>query len=160
MGRCARAALVALLLLPPGVHAQAWPSKPVRILISNSAGSSPDITARLITERLGRAFNQSFIIENRPGGEQLIAADLAAKSAPDGYTFYMGTNDTQVGNFFRLKAERIPFNPDRDFVFVANVVGSAAFVVAVNSGLPVKSFPDLVAYAKANPGKVNMGVTV
>jgi tripartite-type tricarboxylate transporter receptor subunit TctC len=161
MVRLFRSVLVGLLCAASfGALAQSWPSRPVRILISNSAGSSPDITLRLIADRLGKAFNQSFIVENRPGGEQLIAADLAAKSAPDGYTLYLGTNDTQVGNLFRLKPERIPFNPDRDFVFVGNIVGSAAFIVAVNAGLPVKSFPDLVAHAKANPGRVNMGVTV
>jgi tripartite-type tricarboxylate transporter receptor subunit TctC len=153
---------VAALLLAAtvGAHAQQWPTKPARIIISNSAGSSPDLTMRLLGDRLGKAFGQPFLIENRPGGEQLIAAELAAKAAPDGYSYYLGTNDTNIGIQYRLKAERIRFDPDKDFVFVGNIVGSAAFIVAVNAALPVKSFPDLVAYSKANPGKVNMGVTV
>jgi tripartite-type tricarboxylate transporter receptor subunit TctC len=154
-----RAALAVLLLGAWSLaQAQSWPARPARIIISNSAGSSPDIIARLIADRLGKAFGQAFLVDNRPGGEALIGADIAAKSPPDGYTFYFATNDTHVANLFRLKS--VPFNPDRDFVYVANIVGSAAFVVAVNPDLPVKSFPDLVALARAQPNRVSMGTTV
>src|SRR3954470_21631986 len=73
-------------------HAQGWPTRPVRILISNGPGSSPDIMARMMSERLQRTFKQQFPVDNRVGGEGLIGAEAAAKSAPDGYTLYFGTN--------------------------------------------------------------------
>ncbi|MFM9970096.1 MAG: Bug family tripartite tricarboxylate transporter substrate binding protein [Burkholderiales bacterium] len=153
-------ALVSFHLAITPVHslAQAWPAKPVRIYVSNGAGSAPDVVARLVSERLSKTFNQQFLIDNRPGGEQTIAASLAAKSAPDGYTFFFATNDSLVANQFRLKT--LPYDIDRDFAPVANVVGSAAFVVVVNGDLPVKTFPDLAAMARAAPGNVTMGYTV
>jgi tripartite-type tricarboxylate transporter receptor subunit TctC len=152
--------LIALSLLFAAslAQGQAWPSKPVRIVLSNSAGSSPDIVTRLLAERLGRSFNQSFVVDNRPGGEQIIGAEHVARSAPDGYTLYMGTNDSHVANLYRLKS--VPYDPDRDFVFVSNVVGSAAFVVLVNAEVPARTFPELVALAKSQPGKVSMAYTV
>jgi len=137
---------------------QAWPSKPVRIFVSNGPGSAPDVVVRLVGDRLSKAFGQPFLIDNRPGGEQTIGASLAAKAAPDGYTFFFGTNDSLVANQFRLKS--LPYDVDRDFAPVANVVGSAAFVVVAHGELPVKTFPELAAMARVQPGKVTMGITV
>ena len=137
---------------------QAWPAKPVRIYVSNGPGSAPDVVLRLVADRLSRTFAQPFLIDNRPGGEQTIGASLAAKAAPDGYTFFFATNDSLVANQYRLKS--LPYDVDRDFTPVANVVGSAAFVVVANGELPVRTFPDLAAMARAQPGKVSMGITV
>ncbi|MSQ51260.1 MAG: tripartite tricarboxylate transporter substrate binding protein [Betaproteobacteria bacterium] len=153
-----RFSIAGWLLAAATLHAQTWPVKPVRIIISNSAGGSPDIIARMVADRLGKAFGQSFVVENRPGGESVIGADLAAKSAPDGYTFYLATGDTHASNLFRLKS--IPFDPDRDFIPVANVIDSAPFVVAVHPDLPVRTYPELVSHAKANPGKLSVGITI
>lgn len=152
------AMLISANLLPGMVQAQAWPAKPVRILVSNGPGSAPDVVLRLVADRLSRAFGQQFLIDNRPGGEQTIGASIAAKAAPDGYTFFLATNDSLVANQFRLKS--LPYDVDRDFTPVANVVGSAAFVVVANGEMPVKTFPDLAAMARAQPGKVSMGITV
>lgn len=152
-------ALLAGLLPADGLaQGQAWPAKPVRIYVSNGAGSAPDVVVRLVADRLARAFGQQFLVDNRPGGEQTIGASLAAKSAPDGYTFFFATNDSMVANQYRLKS--LPYDVDRDFTPVANVVGSAAFVVVANGELPVRTFPDLAAMARAQPGKITMGVTV
>jgi tripartite-type tricarboxylate transporter receptor subunit TctC len=150
--------ILACAIIAGNAHSQAWPAKPVRIIISNSAGGSPDIVTRMLADRLSKALGQSFVVENRPGGESVIGAEIAAKSAPDGYTFYLATGDTHAGNLFRLKS--IPFDPDRDFVSVANVIDSAPFVVAVHPDVPVRTYPDLVAYAKARPGKLSVGITI
>ena len=155
----ARAAVLCVLIAVAGyVQGQAWPAKPVRIYVSNGAGSAPDVVVRLVADRLSRAFGQQFLVDNRPGGEQTIGASLAAKSPPDGYTFFFATNDSMVANQYRLKS--LPYDVDRDFMPVANVVGSAAFVVVANGDLPVKTFPELAAMARAQPGKISMGFTV
>jgi tripartite-type tricarboxylate transporter receptor subunit TctC len=130
----------------------------VRIIVSNSAGSSPDIVTRLVADKLSKALGQSFIVDNRPGGEGVIGAELAARAAPDGYTFYLANNDTYATNLVRLKS--VPYDPDRDFTPVANVIDSAPFVIAVPPDRPIRSYPELVSYAKARPGKVSLGITV
>ena len=151
-------AAMALLASTGLAQAQSWPAKPVRIYVSNGAGSAPDVVVRLVAERLAKTFGQPFLIDNRPGGEQTIGASLTAKAPPDGYTFFFATNDSLVANQFRMKS--LPYDIDRDFTPVANVVGSAAFVVVANGEMPVKTFPDLAALARAQPGKISMGVTV
>jgi tripartite-type tricarboxylate transporter receptor subunit TctC len=147
-----------LLLLASCLQAQEWPSRPVRIILSNSAGSSPDIVTRMVADRLSKALGQSFLVDNRAGGQGLIGAEMAAKAAPDGYTLYMASQDVHAANLYRFKS--LPYDPDRDFVPVANVVDSAPFVVAVHPDVPVKSYPELVAYAKARPGKLSIGMTI
>ena len=88
----------------------------------------------------------------------MIGADLAARSAPDGYTLYVGTNDALVANRVRLKSA--PYDPDKDFTLIASVIDSAPFVVAVNADVPAKSFGELVNLAKAQPGKLSYAVTI
>ncbi len=112
----------------------------------------------MVADRLSKALGQSFVVDNRAGGQGLIGAELAAKSAPDGYTFYMASQDVYASNLFRFKS--LPYDPDRDFTPVANVVDSAPFVVAVHPDVPVKSYPELVSYAKAHPGRLSVGVTI
>ena len=139
-------------------HAQDYPTKPVKIILSNSAGGSPDIVTRILADRLSKSLGQQFIVDNRPGGESVIGADLAARSAPDGYTLYLGTNDALVANRVRLKS--LPYDPDKDFTLIASVIDSAPFVVAVNADVPAKSFGELVSLAKAQPGKLSYAVTI
>jgi tripartite-type tricarboxylate transporter receptor subunit TctC len=153
-----RLLILACAIVAGSAQAQSWPAKPVRIIISNSAGGSPDIVTRMLADRLSKSLGQTFVVENRPGGESVIGAEIAAKSAPDGYTFYLATGDTHAGNLFRLKS--IPFDPDRDFTSVANVIDSAPFVVAVHPDVPVRTYPELVSYAKARPGKLSVGITI
>jgi tripartite-type tricarboxylate transporter receptor subunit TctC len=151
---------IVLLLGLPGHMAQAqdWPQKPVRIVVSNSAGSSPDIVTRMVAERLARAFGQSFLVDNRAGGQGLIGAEMVARAAPDGYTLFMASQDTYAANVFRFRS--LPYDPVRDFVPIANVVDSAPFVVAVHPDQPVTSWPELIAHAKQRPGKLSVGVTI
>ncbi len=153
--------LVAILVFTLAGLSQAqtpWPAKPIRLILSNSAGSAPDLVARVATEQLARALGQSWIIENRPGGEGVIGADAAAKSAPDGYTFYVATIVAVAVSPHLVK--NIPYDSLRDFAPVAMIVDSGPSAIAVHPDLPVKTFPDLVALAKSQPGKLSYGVTV
>lgn len=153
-----RAAL-AVWLLSSSVDllAQAWPSKPVRMLIPHSAGSSPDIMARMVFERLTKAFGQSFLVENRVGADGVIAAQQAARAPADGYNFFWGTNITLVSNLFLLKS--VPYDADKDFTPVANIVDSSPNVIAVPVDLPARSIQELIALARSQPGKLSYGIT-
>jgi len=150
--------LCAATLLAAAASAQDWPVKPVRIVVSNSAGSSPDIVTRMVAERLSKALGQQVLVENRAGGQGLIGAEMVAKAAPDGYTLFMANQDIYAANLYRFKS--LPYDPNRDFIPIANVIDSAPFVVAVHPEVPVTSYPELVAYAKQRPGKLSVGVTV
>jgi tripartite-type tricarboxylate transporter receptor subunit TctC len=149
--------LAATVSCAPG-WAQNYPVNPVKIILSNSAGGSPDIVTRIVADRLGRVLGQQFVVENRPGGESVIGAALAARAAPDGYTLYLGSNDALVANRFRLKT--LPYDPDKDFAPIANIVDSAPFAVAVHPDLPAKTFGELVSFAKSRPGKLSYGVSI
>lgn len=145
-------------LLCSAAPAQDWPVKPVRIVVSNSAGSSPDIVTRLVAERLGKALGQQMLVDNRAGGQGLIGAETVARAAPDGYTLYMASQDIYAANLYRFKS--LPYDPARDFVPIANVIDSAPFVVAVHPEVPVTTYPALVDYARQRPGKLSVGVTI
>ncbi|MBE7941824.1 MULTISPECIES: tripartite tricarboxylate transporter substrate binding protein [Ramlibacter] len=131
--------------------AQAWPDKPVRMVLSQPAGSGPDATARMIGEQLSRRWGQAVVIDNRPGGQNAIGALVAAKAAPDGYTLYFATAAALVSNVYLFK--NLPYDPKKDFVPVG-LVGKVPFAISVNNGSRLTSLKDLVAYAKANPGKL------
>src|SRR5712671_2643200 len=133
--------------------AQDWPAKQVRLVLSQPPGSSPDILARLLAERLTKQWGQVVLIENRPGGQNIIGAQAAAKAAPDGYTFYYATTAALVVNVYTFKS--LPYDPRKDFTPVG-MIGLSPFVIAVHPGLPVKSLDELVAYAKANPDKLSV----
>ena len=150
--------IVAMLVSLGSAQAQQWPAKPVKLILSNSAGSAPDVVARLFTEPLSRAFGQPWVIDNRPGGEGVVGADAAAKSAPDGYTFYLGTIVAIAVTPHLVKAA--PYDPLRDFTPVAMVIDSGPSAISVNAQLPIRSIPELVAYAKAQPGKLSYSATV
>ena len=153
-----RLLLVLLVAISGHANAEDWPTKPVRIVVSNSAGSSPDIVTRMVADRLSKALGQSFFVDNRAGGQGLIGAELVAKSPPDGYTLYMASQDVYARNLFVFKS--LPYDPDRDFIPVANVVDSTPFVLAVHPDVPVKSYPELISFARARPGKLSMGITI
>jgi len=133
--------------------AQAWPSKPVRFILSQPAGSSPDIVARLLGDKLSRAWGQPVVVDNRPGGQNVIGAQVAARSPADGYNFYYGTTAALVINSYTLKT--LPYDPVKDFMPVG-MIGMSPFLIAVNPGVPVKTVAELIAMAKAEPGKVSM----
>jgi len=136
------------------VAAEAWPTKPVKMIVPFAAGGATDVVARLLAQKLGEAWGQTVVVENRSGAGGNIGADLVAKSAPDGYTILMASGSILTANEYMYKS--MPFNAQRDLVPITNVA-SGPQVVVVPMSLPVKTLQDLIAYAKANPGKVNFG---
>lgn len=149
------AATAVSFAVPAGLHAQGsdWPNKPVKLLLSQPPGSGPDNVARVLAERLQRSLGQAIVIDNKPGGQNIIGAQAAARSAPDGYTAYFATAAALVTNSYLFKT--LPYDPLKDFVPVAFIARSP-FCVLVESASPVKSFADLLARAKAEPGKVSV----
>src|SRR5438477_9885904 len=132
--------------------AQTYPSRPVRIIVPFAAGGGTDITARVIAQWLSERLGQQFVIENRPGGGTNIGTEAAAKAVADGYTLLMvGTSNTANPALY----DKLNFDLIRDFAPVAAVV-RAPHIVVVNLAVPVRTVPEFIAYAKANPGKVNM----
>jgi tripartite-type tricarboxylate transporter receptor subunit TctC len=135
------------------VNAQSnsWPNRPVKWIVSQPAGAGPDILARFLAEQMSRAWGQTVVVENRPGGQNVIGAQAAAKSAADGYTFFYGTTAAMVTNSFTFKT--LPYDPEKDFAPVA-LIGRSPFVIAANPGAGFKSLAEAIAAAKAQPEKI------
>ena len=148
LGFVAGALLCALSI---DASAQAWPSRPVRIVVPFAAGGPADIFARAIAEKLQSALGQPFVVEDRPGGGSIVGTDLVAKSAPDGYTLLMMSNTHTVNE--SLIPDR-PFQLMRDFVPVAPVNYSDLVLVA-HPSVPAATLKDFIALAKSKPGQLN-----
>ena len=148
-----RAALGALaLLLAAGAWAQAYPTKPIRLVVPFPAAGTTDILAREVAQRLSVSFGQSVIVDNRPGAAGNIGSDLVAKSAPDGYTLLMGTVGTHAIN--PSLYTKMPYDHVKDFVPIVLVAG-VPNVLEVTPSLPVNSVADLIKLAKDKPGQLN-----
>lgn len=132
--------------------AQAWPTKPVKFILSQPPGTGPDIISRLVGDKLSRIWGQQVVVENRPGGNNIIGSQAAAKSPADGYNYFFATTAATVINLYTFKS--LPYDPARDFVPVA-LLAKSPFVLVVNTSLPVRSVADLVALAKSQPGKLS-----
>ena len=145
-------AAVALPAVSRGASAQAYPSRPVRVVIGYPPGGSADITARLMTQWLSERLGQSFIVESRPGGGTNIATEAVINAPPDGYTLLLVAPANAIN---ATLYEKLNHNFLRDIVPVAGLIRFPN-VVVVNPEVPVKTIPELIAYAKANPGKLNM----
>jgi tripartite-type tricarboxylate transporter receptor subunit TctC len=145
--------LIAVLLAAFGCAAAAdtYPSRPVKIVVPFSAGGPADVYARFVAERLQGAMGQAFVIENRPGGGSVIGTDIVAKSAPDGYTLLLMSN-THTVNESLMPGK--PFVLMRDFTAVAPI-NYSDLVLVVNPAVPAKTLAELIALAKAQPGKLN-----
>jgi tripartite-type tricarboxylate transporter receptor subunit TctC len=145
-------------LAPAALFAQAaWPAKPVRIVVPFAPAGTTDILARALAPELGKAFGQTFIIDNKPGAGGNLGADAVAKSAPDGYTLLMGTVGTHAIN--AALYPKMPYDPVRDFVPIVLVAGVPNVLVmnpAKAEADKIRSVADLIRYARANPGKLNM----
>ncbi|HTK02742.1 MAG TPA: tripartite tricarboxylate transporter substrate binding protein [Bordetella sp.] len=147
--------LTSLALPAIGKAAGAWPEHQIELVVPLTAGGPTDLLARILAKPLGQSLGQSIVILNRPGAGGDIGAEYVAKARPDGYTLFLGTsgplsiNATLYGN--------LPFDPITDFAPIS-MAASAPFVVVVNTKSSFKTFQDLVAYAKAHPGKLNYGV--
>ena len=145
--------LAALLIAASGlVHAQAYPSKTIKIVVPFAVGGIADTFGRVIAQKLTDTWGQPVIVENKTGAGGNIGADFVAKSPPDGYTLVIGNIGTHAVNPFLMKS--MPFDPQKDFVPVAHLMNAEGLLV-VNPELPVKTVADLIAYGKANPGKLS-----
>jgi len=137
-------------------HAQPYPSKPIRLIVPYAAGGTSDILARQIGPKLSEAWGQPLIVENKPGANGNVGADFVAKSAPDGYTLLL----TDVGGLVISASvyPKLPFNPSQDFAPVV-MVSYSPHVLAVHPSVRAASVKELVALAKANPGKLNFAIS-
>lgn len=131
-----------------------YPNRPVKILVGFTPGTAPDLAARILADRFTDVLGSAFVVENVPGAGSNIATDRVAKATADGYTLLMGGNSSLVIN--PSLYETLPFDPIKDFAPISQVF-IAANVLAVPSALPITSVPELVALAKANPGKLSYG---
>jgi tripartite-type tricarboxylate transporter receptor subunit TctC len=135
------------------VRAGNWPDRPVRLILAHPAGSGVDSVARLVGERMSQSWGQPIVIENKPGGQNIIGAQFAARSPPDGYTFYFATSAALVTNVFLFKS--LPYDPQKDFVPVG-LIGRSPFAIMVNEKSAFRVIADLIAKARAEPGKVSV----
>jgi tripartite-type tricarboxylate transporter receptor subunit TctC len=152
--RYVAALAVAVLALPAPGHAQDYPTRPITIVSAQASGGASDTVTRAIQDRLQAALGQPIVMENRPGASGNVGAAAVARSAPDGYTLMVGTDAMMTSNVHLFKS--MPFDPVKDFAPITNA-GTNIIVMAVHADLPVKSVAELVAYAKANPGKLQFG---
>ncbi|MCC6193141.1 MAG: tripartite tricarboxylate transporter substrate binding protein [Burkholderiales bacterium] len=150
--------LLALIALGMAFANPAWsqqyPNHPVKIVVPFAAGSATDIMARILADELRATFGQPFVVENKPGASAQIGAELVAQSPPDGYTLFVTTNTSHSANPFLFK--KLNYDPVKDFTPIANVM-LIPVIIVVDPKLPIKTLQDLVAYTKANPGKVSFG---
>ncbi len=133
--------------------AEKYPTRPIRMLIPFTPGGGADITGRIIGKALGERMNVQFVIDNRPGASTMIATDIIAKATPDGYTLLMSTGTHTINPSIFVKR---PFDEVRDFTPIV-LVSKAPNMIAINPKHPVKSIPELVAFARSNPGKLDYG---
>ena len=152
--KLAKYAFVALLLSSGPVLAQTYPSKPISIVSAQAPGGASDTIARMVGDRLQAALGQPIVIDSRPGAGGNVGAAFVARSAPDGYTLMIGTDAMMTSNVHLYKS--MAFDPVKDFAPITNA-GANIIVLAVNASMPVNSVAELIAHAKANPGKVQFG---
>ncbi len=146
---------VALIAFAQTAIAQGYPNKPIRLVVPFGPGGSADAIARPLAEKLGAVLGQPVVVDNRPGGLTVVGADFVAKAAPDGYTLFLmpGTHVLTP-----LLVQNTPYNPISDFQPIA-YLGPQPYFVFANVQQPFATFDEFLAYAKANPGKVSMGVS-
>ena len=153
IARCLTACAVALAtMLPVAVSAQAYPAKPVRLIVPFAPGGTTDVLARLVAQELGEALGQQFPVENRPGASGNIGTEAAVKAPPDGYTLVMSFDGTMAIN--PSTYAKLPFDPQRDLAPVANVA-QVPLLFVVHPGVAARTIGEFVALAKASPGRIN-----
>ena len=145
------AAGVLALLACAGVHAQAYPNKPIRLVVPYSTGTSTDVLARMYAQKLGDSFGQTIIVENKAGAGGNIAGEAVARAAPDGYTLTISTSAVHATN--PSLYGKLAFDPIKDFSHVT-LLATAPNMLVVNPKIPAHNMAELIAYAKANPGKL------
>jgi tripartite-type tricarboxylate transporter receptor subunit TctC len=147
--------LVALLwAIPLAAQPQTYPNKPIRWIVPYTGGGITDVVTRVVTQKVGTSLGQPIVVDNRPGANSIVGADIAAKASPDGYT--MLTVIAAHAANATLYAGKLPFDPVKSFIPVS-LAGIAPLILTANNNFPAKDVKELVAYARANPGKVNFG---
>jgi tripartite-type tricarboxylate transporter receptor subunit TctC len=144
---------VAASVAAPLVRAQNWPARPIKVLVGYPPGGFTDVTARLVCDKLTQRLGQTVIVENKAGANGIVAVDLLSKAAPDGQTFAV-VIAAHAANTSLYK--KLPYDPKKDFAAVS-LIGQSPLLAAVNNDAPYKTAKDLVAFAKANPGKISYG---
>src|SRR5688500_2374418 len=134
-------------------NAQSWPDRPVKFISSQAAGGGTDMIGRLVADQLSAKIGQPIVYENRPGGGNVIGTTAAARSAPDGYTFFYASAAAIVTDPHTYKS--LPYDPMRAFDAVSNIA-EVSFMILAHPSVPVKTLPELIAYAKANPDKLQI----
>ena len=154
--RFAKASLAALALIVAGPALAQYPSKPVKWIVPIAAGGPNDIMTRAVAVELANAIGQPVIIENRAGAAYIVGAEAVAKSAPDGYTILTAPAALLV--FQKLTYSKLPYDSQKDFSYIG-IVANSVMGLFVHASVPAKTVQELVAYAKANPGKLNYGTS-
>ena len=147
-------ALLCAACVPALALAQAYPSKPVRIIVPFPPGGATDIVTRILAQKLNEAWGQQILVDNRTGAGGNIGGDLAAKAPPDGYTLFMTSGSIVTANQYMYK--KLTWNPEKDLVAITNVA-SGPQIVAVHPSFPAKSIKELIAIARAKPGSITFG---
>lgn len=140
------------LLIPGLATAQAWPSKPIRIVIAQAPGSATDVISRVVGNQLSEALGQPIVIDTRPGAGGVLGTEVAARSAPDGYTLFMANNSTHGSN--PAVYAKLPYDAVKDFAPIS-FVASVPYVLVVDPKLPVGTVQEFIALVKSRPGKMN-----
>ena len=136
-----------------GAHAQSFPTKPLRIVVPFGAGGVADLTARTVAQKMSEGLGQAVVIDNRPGAGGIVAAEMVAKAEPDGYTLLLMSNANAVSaGLFKT----LPFDPVKDFTPVS-LMGTFDLAIVTNGESRFQTLPELLSWAKANPGKLNIG---
>ena len=146
------ALLSGALLCAPAAFAQSFPTKPIRAVVPFAAGSATDQIGRAFADRMSQTLGQPIVVDNKPGANGMLGADIVAKAAPDGYTILIGTNSTNAALKFLMK--KLPYDQDTAFAPVG-YIGSVPLMVAVNNDVPAKTLKEFVELAKAKPGQVS-----
>ena len=146
--------MLGLLLLPAaGALAQTYPDRPIRVIAAQSAGSSLDTISRIVTTKISETFGQQLVVDNRGGAAGTIGIEIGARATPDGYTMIVGASSSMIVAKFTYK--KLAFDAEKDFDPISLIVIADGLMV-VNPGVPVKSVKELIALARAQPGKLNM----
>jgi tripartite-type tricarboxylate transporter receptor subunit TctC len=143
---------ILLMLTPLAAGAQSYPTKPIRFIVAYTTGGLGDTFARVMGEHLGKRLGQPLVIENRPGGSQVIALDAAAKAAPDGHTLVYGTQSGMV--FTTTTKKTLPYDPVKDFASIS-MLFDTPFYLTIHPSVPAQNVKEFIAYVKANPGKLS-----
>ena len=133
--------------------AQTWPDRPIKMISSQAAGGATDVICRIVAEQLSRRLGQQVVVENRPGGGNVIGTQAAARSAPDGYTLFFSTGAALVTDPYTYKS--LPYDPTKDFVVISRVA-DVSFMVLAHPSVPSKNLAELFALAKAQPDKLSI----